>query len=187
MLLFVGLGNPGPKYDGTRHNAGFMVLDRFCSDHGLLPLKEKFKGQFTRGTVRGQEVVCLLPQTYMNLSGESVQAAMKFFKVELRDVLVIHDELDLPFGTTRLKFDGGLAGHNGLRSITKCCGGQAFGRLRVGIGRPRSGSVEGHVLSLFSSEERAELADVLQRASAGLEDVLDHGFAAAMNRHNSVK
>lgn len=184
MFLVVGLGNPGPKYAGHRHNVGFMLLDRVCQEHGFPPFKDKFKGSLSRGTVGGEDVVCLKPQTFMNVSGESVQPAMQFFKVSLDRLIVVHDELDLPFGTVRLKWAGGIAGHNGLRSIVGRCGGQDFARLRIGIGRPRGATVERHVLSDFSSEERAELQDVLQRASAALEDTLQRGISDAMNVHN---
>lgn len=184
MHLVVGLGNPGPKYMATRHNIGFMLVEAFCNAHRLGPFKDKFKGEFSRGNALGEELVVLKPQTFMNLSGDSVQAAMKFFKISLENVLVIHDELDLPFGTVRLKWDGGLAGHNGLRSISANCGGPSFARLRIGIGRPRSGPVDRHVLSEFSSEESAELGDVIHSASTALEDALEHGIQSAMNRHN---
>lgn len=184
MFLIAGLGNPGPKYAGHRHNVGFMVLDRFGEKHGAGPYREKFSGGFTRVRVGGDEAVLLKPATYMNLSGRSVQAALAFFKLTLADLVVVHDELDLPFATLRVKQGGGLAGHNGLKSIAESCGGKDFARLRVGIGRPRSGAPERHVLSDFSSQEGAELPDVLERASAVLEDMLERGVESAMNLHN---
>ena len=161
-----------------------MVVDRLCAQHGLGPMRSKFKGEYARGQVAGREVVLLKPLTYMNLSGESVQAAMTFFKVSTAEVLVVHDELDLPFGKLKLKVGGGTAGHNGLKSLQAHCGGPGFSRIRIGIGRPRSGSVDRHVLSDFSAEESAELENVLQSATAAVEDVLDHGMKVAMNRHN---
>lgn len=185
MFLVVGLGNPGSKYAGHRHNVGFMAVDRFCARQGAGPYREKFKGQFTRHSLSGGEVVILKPMTFMNLSGSSVQAAMRFFKIPLGQVVVVHDELDLPFRTVRLKWAGGIAGHNGLRSIVEHCGGPEFTRLRVGIGRPQTGTPAQHVLSDFSIEERAELQDVLERASTALEDVLELGISSAMNRHNA--
>ena len=194
MLLVVGLGNPGAKYERNRHNVGFMVVDRLAERFKAGPLREKFSGVFVR--VTSPDVVLLKPMTFMNLSGESVQAAMKFFKVELRDVLVIHDELDLPFGEVRLKLGGGTAGHNGLKSMLQHCGGDGFARLRVGIGRPanlRSGdaaekpgtNVVGHVLGDFSSLERATLDDVLNHAALGVDTVVDKGIAQAMNVFNA--
>ena len=187
MHLVVGLGNPGPKYAGHRHNVGFMVVDRLADRHGLLPFREKFKGVIAKGRVAACEAVLLKPMGFMNLSGESVGPAAKFFKVPLSDVVVIHDELDLPFGTVRIKVGGGTAGHNGLKSIVSHGEGPGFVRIRVGIGRPRGGGpVERWVLSDFSSDERIELDSVLESASAALEDVLQHGPQSAMNRPHTA-
>ncbi len=186
--LLVGLGNPGPKYARNRHNVGFMALERFLAMHGepngAAPFREKFHGRFTKCRLGQQEVVLLEPLTYMNLSGRSVQEAMRFFKVELADVCVAHDELDVPFGELRIKRGGGTAGHNGLASILEHCGGPEFCRIRIGIGRPRSQAVENFVLSDFSSTESQELDGVLERASAALADIVQRGVPAAMNLHN---
>ncbi|MBW2507411.1 MAG: aminoacyl-tRNA hydrolase, partial [Deltaproteobacteria bacterium] len=135
--LIAGLGNPGPKYANNRHNVGFMVVDELRRRWGASAFRDKFKGEFTKVRVGSDEVVLLKPLTYMNLSGESVQAAMRFFKVPLEQVVCVHDELDLEFGVVRLKVGGGTAGHNGLRSMVQHCGGPGFVRCRVGIGRPR--------------------------------------------------
>lgn len=185
MRLVVGLGNPGPKYEGHRHNVGFMVMDRWAERLNAGPFREKFQGQFAKTTFADDDVVLLKPMTYMNLSGESVQKAMQFFKVDLKDVVVVHDELDLPFATCRIKLGGGTAGHNGLKSIVKHGGGDGFVRLRVGIDRPRSGKVEGYVLSDFNSSERAELDDVVDHAIKGVEETLKQGAKGAMNRYNA--
>jgi peptidyl-tRNA hydrolase, PTH1 family len=134
--------------------------------------------------VAGQDVVLLKPQTYMNLSGASVQKAQVFFKVPLANVVVIHDELDHDFGLVRVKVGGGTAGHNGLKSMVAECGGPDFTRIRVGIGRPRSGATDRHVLSDFSQDECNQLSDVLERASLAAADVVERGSQAAMNRHN---
>lgn len=182
MFLVAGLGNPGPKYAKNRHNVGFMVVERLA---GPGPWREKYKGRFARVRLGGEDVVLLEPLTFMNLSGESVQAAMQFFKVPPDRLLVVHDELDLPFGTVRLKKGGGVAGHNGLKSIVQHCGGPGFARLRVGIGRPERGAVESHVLSDFSSEEGAALEDVLNDATRAVEAVLAEGLSAAMNAVNA--
>jgi PTH1 family peptidyl-tRNA hydrolase len=182
--LVVGLGNPGPSYAGHRHNVGFMVVDRLAQAHARDPFRDKFSGQFARAALDGVEFGLLKPQTYMNLSGQSVQKAMAFFKVPLAQVVVIHDELDLAFGIARVKVSGGTAGHNGLKSIVQCCGGPDFVRLRIGIGKSRSGTGEKHVLSDFSREECAELPDVLDSAARAVGDILLHGAQTAMNRHN---
>jgi PTH1 family peptidyl-tRNA hydrolase len=183
VLLVVGLGNPGQKYAGTRHNVGFMVVDALADKLSAGAFREKFSGVFVRAT--RPDLALLKPLTFMNASGESVQQAMQFFKVELKDVLVVHDELDVPFGECRLKQGGGAAGHNGLRSIIQHCGGEGFGRLRVGIGRPRSGEGVSHVLGDFSAQERASIGDVLQAAALGVEAVLAKGIAHAMNTFNA--
>ena len=183
VQLVVGLGNPGPKYASHRHNVGFMVTDLLARRWGAPAFREKFKGLFARASVKGEDVVLLQPMTYMNLSGESVRPAMAFFKVELDRVLVIHDELDLPFGTCRLKVGGGAAGHNGLKSITQHAGGNGYLRLRVGIDRPEGArDPASYVLSDFSAEERAELPDVLERAASMAEAAVIDGAESAMNR-----
>jgi len=183
-LLIVGLGNPGPKYANNRHTVGFMVVDALAERWGAPALRDKFQGMFAKACFARREALLLKPMTFMNLSGDSVQRAMRFFKVPLTNVLVIHDEMDLPFGQLRLKLGGGTAGHNGLKSMIQCCGGNDFVRLRFGIDRPRSGRPEGYVLSDFAAVERAELPDVIDRAAVGVEDVLRDGAALAMNRFN---
>ncbi|MCZ6807250.1 MAG: aminoacyl-tRNA hydrolase [Deltaproteobacteria bacterium] len=182
--LIAGLGNPGPKYAGNRHNVGFMVVDELARRWGAPSFRDKFKGEFTKVEVAGKVVVLLKPMTYMNLSGESVQQAMRFFKVPLARVLTVHDELDLSFGVVRLKVGGGTAGHNGLRSMVEHCGGSDFDRCRVGIGRPERGRPESYVLSDFSSLERAELGDVLELAGDMVETAVREDTRTAMNRHH---
>ena len=182
--LIAGLGNPGLKYASNRHNVGFMVVDELRRRWGAPGYRDKFKGEFTKVRVGGDEVVLLKPMTFMNLSGESVQAAMRFFKVPLGQVLCIHDELDLEFGVVRLKVGGGTAGHNGLRSMVQHCGGPDFIRCRVGIGRPNRGRPEQYVLSDFSSLERVELPMVLELAADLAETAVGEGVRQAMNRHH---
>lgn len=185
MWLICGLGNPGPKYRNNRHNVGFMVVDLLASRASAGPFKDKFKGEWARGTLAKSDVVLLKPMTFMNLSGESLQAAMTFFKVPLENVLVIHDELDLAYRDVRVKVGGGAAGHNGLKSIIQHCGGPEFARVRIGIGRPPKGSTESWVLGDFDSMESAELGDVLQQAALAAEMVVKDGSAAAQNKFNT--
>jgi peptidyl-tRNA hydrolase, PTH1 family len=184
MHLLVGLGNPGKKYQGNRHNVGFMVIDELVRASNAPPLREKFRGLIGKAVVGTTEVALLKPQTFMNVSGESVRDAMKFYQVEPAQLIVIHDELDVPFGTFRIKVGGGVAGHNGLRSIVQHCGGPDFIRLRVGIGRPAHGTVERFVLSDFSGDESITLSSVLQSAAVALRDVVELGAQPAMNRHH---
>ena len=186
MFLVVGLGNPGAKYQNHRHNVGFMVVERLAERHGREPFREKFQGLFAKGALQTFEFGLLKPQTFMNLSGQSAQRAQAFFKIELAKLIVVHDELDLPFGTVRVKLGGGAAGHNGIKSIAQCCGGPDFVRIRVGIGRPRAATGANYVLSDFSREECGELASVLESASLAAEDVITRGPQAAMNVHNQA-
>jgi PTH1 family peptidyl-tRNA hydrolase len=183
VLLVVGLGNPGREHEGQRHNIGFMVLDALRSAEGWPEYREKHSGLWTRGELAGQPVVLLEPQTYMNLSGESVQPAAAFLKAAAGDIVVVHDELDLPWKELRLKLGGGHAGHNGLRSILQRLGTPDFARVRVGIGRPPPGfpgTTADWVLSRFDPVERAELGDVIGRAVDALRRIAKDGLTAAM-------
>jgi len=188
MLLVVGLGNPGRAYASHRHNVGFMVVDALAVRASADPFKEKFSGEYARARLGAEQAVLLKPMTFMNESGQSVQAAMVFFKMEALDLLVVHDELDLPFGTIRLKVGGGHAGHNGLRSIMAHVGTGDFARLRIGIGRPPpgfSGEVRDYVLSRFDAVEAAALPDCLGAATDTVLDVAARGIAPAMNARNT--
>jgi PTH1 family peptidyl-tRNA hydrolase len=194
MHLVVGLGNPGKKYEKNRHNVGFMVVERLARSHGLPDFKEKFSAVWTKGEIAtggGRHPVALLePQTFMNLSGDSVQPAAAFLKVEPGRVIVVHDELDLPWRDVRLKVGGGHAGHNGLRSIIQRLGSPEFVRVRVGVGRPPpgfKGDVADFVLHDFDAMEKAELPDVVDRAVSAIENVIADGIARAMNSVNTKK
>lgn len=183
-FLVVGLGNPGPKYANHRHNIGFMTIDRLAHRAGLSSFREKFKGLTTKRVGAGPDLILLKPQTYMNLSGDSVQRAMRFFRVPIERILVVHDELDLPYETVRLKRGGGSAGHNGLKSITRQCGGPDYCRLRVGIGRPEGQRVESYVLSDFSQIDKSRLPDVVDLAVDMVESWVRDGVDATMNRYH---
>jgi PTH1 family peptidyl-tRNA hydrolase len=185
--LVVGLGNPGKKYAGNRHNAGFLAVEELRRREAIPDFKEKFSGVWTKGEVGGKPVALLEPMTYMNLSGGSVQPAAAFLKAEPADIIVLHDELDLPFGDVRLKVGGGHAGHNGLRSIIERLGTPDFIRVRVGIGRPPPGfrgEVADYVLQDFDPSERSELSGVLARAVDAALRVIDVGVGPAMNITN---
>ena len=167
MWLFVGLGNPGAKYAGNRHNIGFMALDRIAGDHGFGPWKKAFKGLATEGRLGSERVLLLKPETFMNLSGEAVQSAMAFHKITPAEVIVFHDELDLAPGKMRLKQGGGHAGHNGLRSIHGHIG-EAYGRVRLGIGHPgHKDAVAAYVLHDFAKADQGWLEDLLRGLSDG--------------------
>jgi peptidyl-tRNA hydrolase, PTH1 family len=154
MLLFVGLGNPGAKYAGNRHNIGFAVVEAIAKRHGIGPWRRRFQGVAAEGAIGGERALLLLPGTFMNESGRAVAEAMHFFKVPLAASVVFHDELDLPPGKVRVKAGGGVAGHNGLRSITSHIGND-YRRVRIGIGHPGSKElVHPYVLSDFAKSER---------------------------------
>lgn len=185
MRLIAGLGNPGAKYRSNRHNVGFMALAHFAKRHGAGTFRSGFQGEHLRARVGGHDVILLAPHTFMNLSGRSVQEAMQFYKLGVADLVVVHDEIDLPFGRLQIKLGGGTAGHKGLRSIVESCGDPGFCRLRIGVGRPPGRiPVEHHVLGDFSPEEGARLADVLEGATCALTDLVERGDEAAMNTHN---
>ncbi len=160
--LIVGLGNPGSQYAHTKHNVGWMLLDHSPLFSGAL-WKSKFKGLYAEATLKSKKIYALKPQTYMNLSGESVQPMAAFFKIEPSQILVVHDELDIPFGQVHFKMGGGLAGHNGLKSICAVLGTDQFARMRIGIGRPPHGDVSNWVLGPFGKDEQAQLPRLLEK------------------------
>ncbi|MGO3933973.1 aminoacyl-tRNA hydrolase [Rhodopseudomonas pseudopalustris] len=154
MRLLVGLGNPGSKYQGNRHNIGFMVLDEIARRHGFSPWRRRFQGETADGTIGGDRVTLLKPLTYMNESGRAVQDAASFFKIGLPDIIVVHDEIELPASKMRVKVGGGIAGHNGLRSVSAHVGND-YRRVRVGVGHPGVKElVHSHVLNDFAKAER---------------------------------
>jgi len=187
--LIVGLGNYGKKYEYTRHNVGWDVFEELSFKDDLR-WQEKFKGHFAvyqSGQNTNEKIYFLKPQTYMNLSGESVQALMAFFKIELQDILVLHDELDLPFGTIAFKKGGGLAGHNGLKSITQSLGSQEFKRVRIGIGRPLHGDVSNWVLSGYTGEDLSFFRPYLKGTAEAIEEYIKVGFDKAASIYSKKK
>ena len=176
MRLIVGLGNPGDKYQKNRHNIGFIVLDALADQNGFSPWREKFDGLIADGAINGQKIILLKPQTYMNLSGNAVQKTIQFYKIKPEEILVIHDELELPPGKMRIKQGGGHGGHNGLKDIDRHVG-KNYHRMRLGIGRPPAGShedaVSNYVLSDFA---KADQNDWLPKMIDGLVDHFDMVF-----------
>jgi PTH1 family peptidyl-tRNA hydrolase len=162
MRLWVGLGNPGPEHARQRHNIGFMALDAVAARHRFSPWRQRFRGQFCEGTIAGQRILALKPETYMNESGTAVQPAAFFYKLKPEAIVAFHDELDLAPGKLRVKKGGGAAGHNGLRSIDRQLGAQDYWRVRLGIGHPgQKERVTGHVLGDFAKGDRAWLDPML--------------------------
>jgi len=167
ISVIVFLGNPGRRYALTRHNYGWIVCEKFVESHDIVWM-EKFNSVYADMHVAGRKIVLQKPLTWMNECGRSVQPLLKFFKIPIEDLLVIHDDLDLPFGRIEIKQGGGMAGHKGLRSLRKHLGTGAFTRLRLGIGKPAGISVSSYVLSRFSKEEEAELPDL----TAAVRDIM---------------
>ena len=185
MKLLVGLGNPGEKYQDTRHNIGFMLAREVASRTGIGLKKKGFQGVHGVGRVAGVETTILLPQTFMNHSGASVKAAFQSLGVSPGDLIVAHDDLDLPFGTLRIRPEGGHGGHNGIRDICAVLGHGNFVRLKIGVGRPEHGDVTNHVLGRFSPAERKQLPTLLAAVADAAEEIICHGVLSAMNQFNN--
>jgi len=181
MQLFVGLGNPGAKYARHRHNVGFMALDRIAGDHGFAPWREKFQGQVSEGRLGREKIVLLKPETFMNLSGQSVGAAMRFYKLTPDQITVFHDEIDLAPGKIRVKTGGGHAGHNGLRSLHQHIGAD-YNRIRIGVGHPgHKDRVPGYVLHDFAKADEGWLDDLLRGVSEGAVQLAEGDSGRFMN------
>lgn len=186
MKLFVGLGNPGTQYARTRHNIGFMAIDQFADKHSFRSFQNKGKGLLSEGNVGGVKVLLLKPMTYMNLSGESVRAIVDFYKLDVKDMIVLYDDLDTEFGKIRLRYQGSSGGHNGIKSIIQHMGTQTFDRIRMGISRPMPGKdIADYVLSPFNKEEVAGMPVVLDRTVEAMEYALTNDFEKTMAKFNS--
>ena len=185
-LLLVGLGNPGGEYDHTRHNAGFDVVDAFCEKHSITLNKNKFKGLYGEGNIKGERVLVLKPQTFMNNSGESVSAVMKFYKIPITSLLVVSDDVSLQPGKMRIRKNGGAGGQKGLKSIIECLGTEDFSRLKMGVGdRPdRQSDIANWVLGRMNEEDKKLFDNARDNAVKAIETFLRDGADAAMNRYN---
>ena len=188
MHLIVGLGNPGARYVRNRHNVGFQIVELLAARHQLSFARGQGKALVAQGAIAGQRVMLAKPQGYMNASGEAVRALLNFYKLERERLIVVYDDLDLPFGRLRLRPDGSAGGQNGVRSIIHALGDDRFARLRVGIGRP-PGRMDpaAYVLQDFSTEQEAEMAILRQEAADALECWLREGIMHAMNRYNGAR
>lgn len=182
MKLFVGLGNPGAKYAHNRHNIGFMAVDLIASDHGFSPWKSKYQGEICEGRLGSEKVILLKPMTFMNLSGQSVGEAMRFYKLDSTDVVVFHDEIDLAPAKTKVKSGGGHAGHNGLRSIHQHISPH-YDRVRMGVGHPgHKDKVPSYVLHDFAKADAGWLDDVLRGISDGAPHLAEDDSAKFLNK-----
>jgi PTH1 family peptidyl-tRNA hydrolase len=188
VWLVVGLGNPGREYEDTRHNVGFQVVDALADRADARISDKKFKARTTRVTIGGQEVWLLKPQTFMNLSGESVGPASGFFKIPTSQIIVVHDDMDIELGRLKLKTGGGHGGHNGLRSLKQHLPDDGFLRVRGGVGRPPpQWDPADWVLSNFAREDEEQLARALKEASSAVATILRQGMSRAMNRYNRTE
>lgn len=191
MWLVVGLGNPGPEYARTRHNIGFQVIKTFAQKNSTSNWSHKFKGEFSKILIEKHEVLLLKPQTYMNLSGECVQPFLQYFKIPLTHLIVIHDELDLPFRTMKIQKNRGSGGHNGIKSIQQMLGTQDFIRIKMGVGKPIATEdrpiqdVASYVLSPFSKDETPYLKDWIETSCNALETLLLKGVDKAASVFNA--
>ena len=184
MKFIVGLGNPGVRYQWTRHNIGFLVVDRLASNNHIHISAKRFQTRYGTGWIDSHKVVLAKPMTFMNQSGESVKKAVNFFQADMGDLIVIHDDLDLPFGRLRFKRRGGDGGHQGIRSIIERMGGNNFLRLKVGIGRPPRGMEPAeYVLSSFDEAQQPYLDEILNQAAEALMVMLSEGVERAMNQY----
>lgn len=185
MYIIVGLGNPGREYEKTRHNTGFITIDKLASKYNIEITKEKHKALIGTGIIEGEKVVLVKPQTYMNLSGEAAFEVVNFYKEDLKNFIAIFDDIDLPVGTIRIKERGSAGTHNGVKSLVHELGSQEFKRVKVGIGSP-NGKVDliGHVLGKFSEEEFNEIEKSTDKAVDAIKTIIRDGVAKAMNDHN---
>ena len=185
MKIIAGLGNPGDPYRMTRHNMGFLVLDALADDAGIAVQKKKFEALVGDGRIGGRRVLLVKPQTFMNLSGLSIRQVIDFYQKTAEDLIIVHDDLDLPFGAVRIKVGGGDGGHKGIRSVMDHLGGGGFTRVRLGIDKPPfKGDTEHYVLQTFPKADLEALAETVRTACEAVREILQSGTGPAMNRFN---
>lgn len=186
MFVILGIGNPGKKYDGTRHNIGFIAMDYMSEKYGIKINKIKHKALIGEGTIAGEKVLLVKPQTYVNLSGESLREICSYYKVPVEDVIVIHDDVSLPCGRVRIRHKGSDGGHNGIKSILYQLGSDAFTRIRIGVGEPPAHyDLADWVLGRFSKEEVTHLSKLVDCVvEEAVPEILKNGAESAMNQYN---
>jgi PTH1 family peptidyl-tRNA hydrolase len=186
MMFVAGLGNPGSKYEGTRHNAGFLVVDELSRRWGAALKSDRYGNLAGAAPIRGEKVVFAKPQKFMNLSGSPLRGLLGFYKGSVENLVVVHDEVDLPFGTLKIKLGGGHGGHNGLRDIHRHMGSNAYLRIRFGVGRPPDGwDTADYVLGKWTPDEQAALDAAVGNAADAVETLVEKGLQAAMNQFHS--
>ena len=186
MFLIVGLGNPGKEYEKTRHNIGFEVIDYLSNKYNIEINRKKFKGVYGEGFIANEKVILLKPETYMNLSGESVREVINFYKISSEEVIIIYDDISLEVGKLRIREKGSAGGHNGIKSIIANLSSEVFPRIKVGVGQPK-GNLISHVLGKISKEESGILEEVVEASSKAVEIIIKDGTKEAMNKLNGFK
>lgn len=184
MKLIVGLGNPGNEFDGTRHNAGFLIVDSFLSNLGLECNKSKFDGQYCELNQENGKTIFLKPQKYINLSGEVIKKYVDYFKIPIEDILIIHDDLDIPLGKYKLRASGSSAGHNGLKNIELNLGTKDYKRLKIGISNNKNIDTKDYVLGRFNEEEKEEMGQIIETSKKIIVDYQNMTFVDLMSRYN---
>lgn len=184
MYLIVGLGNPEKDYSNTRHNMGFNVINKLADKYGIDVGKKNFKALYGMGTVDGERVIFLKPQTFMNLSGESVREVVDYYKIDVDHILVIYDDIDIAPGRIRIRKSGSPGTHNGMKSVVQCLNSQDFPRVRVGIGRPQDGNFIEYVIGAISNEDKEVLQTGVDKATEAVCAILEHDIDFAMNKFN---
>lgn len=185
MYIIIGLGNPGKKYENTRHNAGFDAIDKLAYENGIKIDKLKHKALIGEGRIGSEKVVLVKPQTYMNLSGESVISVSQFYKVEPENIIVLYDDIDLDVGKLRIRKKGSAGSHNGMKSIIKCLGTQDFPRVRIGVSKPPEGwDLADFVLSRVSKEQQSDMNNGIDKAVKTVEEIIKSNLEVAMNKYN---
>lgn len=187
QFLIVGLGNPGPEYENTRHNIGFEIVDKLAAKFSDELTKKGYGSLYTEINYSGNKLYLVKPQTFMNNSGKAVYEIKRFFKIPTQNMIVIYDELDIPLGTLKIKLGGGSAGHNGIRSIINSTGEEDFTRIRFGIGKPLTrDKTANHVLSMFGKDEKQAVDDNIDTVCKAVLEIIDNGVKNAMNKFNKI-
>lgn len=184
MFLIVGLGNPESDYANTRHNMGFNVINKISEKYNIPVEKKKFKGLYGTGDIEGQKVILLKPQTYMNLSGDSVLEAVNFYKINPDNILIIYDDIDLKPGVIRIRKGGSAGSHNGMKSVIGCLGSSDFPRIRIGIGKPENGNLIEYVIGAIDELDKEKLSIGVDIAAEAVETILKENIDIAMNKFN---
>jgi PTH1 family peptidyl-tRNA hydrolase len=184
MYIIIGLGNPGKRYENTRHNLGFITVDKIARENDINVNKIKHKALVGEGMISGHKVLLVKPQTYMNLSGESVREVFEYYKIEPEKLIVIYDDIDIPMGQLRIRKKGSAGTHNGMKSIIYQIQTDQFPRIRIGIGNDRKKGLISHVISSFKKEEKTAIEDAVIRATKAVTDILDIGIEKTMSEYN---